>query len=441
MAIRDELAHLLRRATFGPRVEELDAAERAGRDVTLANLLTPATPDTGAARTPPPALPPDPMGLLGKEPPTDVRRKAMREQRQMVESVMAWWIDRMVAADYQALEKLTYFWHGHWATSVEKVRFAQLMLSQQQTMYRLGTGDFGVLAQAMVRDPALIYWLDGHKNTAKAPNENLARELMELFMLGIGHYTEADVKAGARALTGWIVERPKNSATFTAQRHDPGEKTILGKTGRFGTGEFVDLLLANEATPKFVTARLWFRYASGEPIPADTHQRLIEAYGSGRDITAVLRALFTDPAFNRTRGQLVKQPAEWAIGAMRQLGIRPGELPPPEQKQLLNTLRDLGQLPLDPPSVGGWSAGAAWLTTSATQLRLAAADMLASKASPAAVQQLTDVPAAQRPEALTRLLVIDRWTDRTRTVLADAAGGEPRRLLALALGSPEYVVQ
>jgi uncharacterized protein (DUF1800 family) len=441
MAPRDELAHLLRRATFGPRAEEVDAAERAGLDATRTALLAPAAPDAGAARTPPPALPPDPTAQLGKNPPADQRRRAIREQRALVEGVMLWWLDRMVAADHQALEKLAFFWHGHWATSVDKVRFAQPMLSQQQTLHRLGAGNFGALAHAMVRDPALIFWLDGHRNTAKAPNENLARELMELFLLGIGNYTEADVKAGARALTGWVVDRSKNTATFAPQRHDGGAKTVLGTTDRFGTAEFVDLLLAQEATPRFVTARLWFRYASSEPVPADTHRRLIEAYRPGRDITAVLRAMFADPAFAATRSQLVKQPVEWAVGAMRQLGIRPGELPPADQRQLLAALRDLGQLPLDPPSVGGWPAGAAWLTTSATQLRLAAADKLAAKAAPAVRQQLTDVPSAQRPEALARLLVVDRWTDRTRSVLADAAGGEPARLIALALGSPEYIVQ
>jgi uncharacterized protein (DUF1800 family) len=440
MASRDELAHLLRRATFGPRADELDAAERAGRDATLAALLTPAAPDAGAAATPPPAGTADPVGALRRDATREQRQQAARQQREQVVALALWWVDRMVAADHQVHEKLTFFWHGHWATSVEKVKFAQLMRGQRQTMYDLGTGDFGKLAHAMARDPALIFWLDGHKNTSRAPNENLARELMELFTLGIGNYTEADVKAGARALTGWMVDRVKNVAVLSQQRHDPGEKTILGQTGRFGTEEFVDLLLAQDATARFVAARLWFRYASGEPIPADTQRRLVDAYTPARDVTAVLRALFTDPAFPATRGQLVKQPVEWAVGAMRQLGIRPGTLTATEQRQIYRSLRELGQAPLEPPSVGGWPAGAAWLTTSATQLRLTAADLLAAKASPAALQQVTAVPAEQRPDALARLLVVDAFTDRTRAVLAAAAGGPPRRLVALALCSPEYVV-
>jgi len=262
---------------------------------------------------------------------------------------------------------------------------------------------------------------------------------MELFTLGIGNYTETDVKAGARALTGWAVDRTRNVAMINEKRRDTGEKTILGRTGNFGTDEFVDLLLAQEANAKFVTARLWYRYASPEPIPDDTHTRLVAAYGPGRDITNTLRAVFTDPAFAGTRGHLVKQPVEWAVGAMRQVGVRPGELAAKEQQQLVRALRESGQVPLEPPSVGGWPAGSAWLTTAGTQWRLRTADLLAAKASPATLDRVAATPAGQRPEALAHLLSVEKFTDRTRTVLADAAG-QPRRMLALALASPEYAV-
>jgi uncharacterized protein (DUF1800 family) len=434
MATRSDLAHLLRRAGFGPRDDEVDAAEKAGITATVDALLTPPSPDAGAARTPPPAAA-DAVAALSRDATREQRQAAQKQQREQVAALTAWWLDRMVQADHQAHEKLTFFWHGHWATSVQKVQFPQVMLAHQQKLHSLGPGDFGVLAHAMVKDPALIWWLDGHKNTAKAPNENLARELMELFTLGIGNYTEADVKAGARALTGWAVDRSKNLAVINTKRYDPGEKTILGRTGAFGTDEFVDILLGQEATAKFVTARLWYRYASPEPVPADTHQRLVAAFKGG--ITAVLRALFTDPAFAATKGQLVKQPVEWAVGAMRQLGVRFGDLSTAEKVQLVRALREQGQVPLDPPSVGGWPAGTAWLTTSGTQWRLRAADLIAAKASPAAADKLAAVPAAQRPDALAKLLALDGFTDRTRAVLTE----EPKRMISLALASPEYTVQ
>jgi uncharacterized protein (DUF1800 family) len=437
MANRAELAHLLRRATFGPRAEEVDGAERVGTDATLAALFTPAGDDAGAARTSVPALPPIPAP--GKNADAAARAKARQQEREQVKTLTLWWLDRMTQADHQLSEKLTFFWHGHWATSVEKVRDAGLMLAQQQTLHRLGAGDFGALLKAMLRDPALIIWLDGQKNTDKAPNENLARELMELFTLGIGNYAETDVRQGARALTGWRIDQKQKVAVFDARRHDSGVKTILGRTGAFDADGFADLLLAQPANAEFLAARLWLRYAAGDPIPDDVKNRLVAAYRTGHDVSALLRALLADPGFARTRGQLVKQPVEWVVGAMRQLGVRPGALPTQQQTQLIQGLTQLGQVPFQPPSVGGWPAGAAWLSTSAVGVRLRLADLLAARAEPAATATLTAVPAAQRPEALARLLVVDAFTDRTRAVLAKAAG-DVRRLIALGLASPEYTV-
>ncbi len=439
MTTRAEVAHLLRRATFGPRAEEVDAAERAGYAATLEALLSPAGADAGAARTPPPPLAPDPYLALDKNADRAAKQKAQQERREQAQTVALWWLDRMVQADQQLPEKLTFFWHGHWATSIEKVNIAALMVGQRQTMAQLGRGDFALMVKAMLRDPAVILFLDGQKNTRQAANENLARELMELFTLGIGNYTEDDVKAGARALTGWQLNRDTGAAVFTKARYDSSEKTILGRTGDIDTDGFADILIAQPANAEFLARRLWYRYASSEPIGDAPRGRLVAAYHPARDVTALLRALFSDPDFARTGGQLVKQPVEWAVGAMRQLGIRPGELSDKEKKQLLQGLDLLGQVPLKPPSVGGWPAGTAWLTTSSAQLRLVAADFLAGHADAAVAAKLTAVPAAQRIDALARLLVVDGFTDRTRAVLTPVAG-DVRRLVTLGLASPEYTV-
>jgi uncharacterized protein (DUF1800 family) len=439
MADRALLAHLLRRATFGPTAEEVDAAERAGVEATRAALLRPSGVDAGAQATPPPASGADPYAAITRDSTREERQKARQERQKQLQATIHWWVDRMVAADHQLTEKLVFFWHGHWATSAQKVRSARLMLAQQQAFRDHGRGDFGALAAAMVRDPALIVWLDGQRNTRKAPNENLARELMELFTLGIGNYTEADVKEGARALTGWTVDRATGAARFVPRRHDDGAKTILGTTGALDAAAYADLLVRQPANAAFLAARLWFRFASGEPPPAPAAQRLTAAYGAGRDVTALLGALLADPEFAGTAGQLVKQPVEWAVGAMRQLGIRPSALPEQQRKQLLGGLGGLDQVPLRPPSVGGWPAGAAWLTTSSLQVRLRLADLLAARAVEPVVDRVAAAPKAGRVEALGRLLVVDAWTDRTRKVLAQVAG-QPRRLIALGLASPEYTV-
>ncbi|BEL05515.1 DUF1800 domain-containing protein [Actinoplanes sichuanensis] len=422
MTDRRVMAHLLRRLTFGPTSAEVDAAVRAGHDATLDRLLRPAPPPT------PPELGPDPMSRLATGADREQRREARRTQNDQVAELTRWWLARMAGPG--AAEKLTFFWHGHWATSSRKVRSAQLMLTQQQTLRRYGTGDTGPLVRAMLRDPALILWLDGQKNTRRAPNENLARELMELFTLGLGAYTEDDVKAGARVLTGWQVDRNTGAATLVAKRHDDRPVRLLGRTATWDVDAYADRLVQHDAHLPFLAGRLWARYAA-EPGPTPAATARITA--AGRDTTALLRAVCRDPEFPATTGRLVKQPVEWLVGALRQLDIDVAGLKVEQQQRLLTTLRQLGQLPLRPPSVGGWPSDREWLTTATTLARLRAAQHLATLAP--AADRLTG---PDRIDALADLLVVDAWTAGTRAAL-DAAK-DPQRLLALGLGSPEYAV-
>jgi uncharacterized protein (DUF1800 family) len=448
MATRQEISHLLRRATFGPRAAEVDDAVTrssttpgtgAGIGSIVDAFLRPSTVDAGATGTPEPALGPDPAVALTAGADRNDRLAAQRARRDQVRTITEWWLDRLVAADHQWTEKLIFFWHGHWATSVTKVKVAAYLLGQQHTFRGLGHGDFGALLKAMLRDPALVFWLDGQQNTKTAPNENLARESMELFTLGVGNYTEDDVRQAARALTGWQLDRPHGTLSFKPKRHDDGTKTILGQTGDFDTDGYADLLLAQAAGPRFLAARLWYRFASADPLPAATRERMVAAYGANRNITAMARALFTDPGFAATAGALVKQPVEWAAGAMRQLGIRPARLPDKTRAQVLRDIDSLGQQLFAPPSVGGWPAGAAWLTTDATALRVRLATVLVNQADPTALQPVSGASTKDRVDALARLLVVDAFTERTRAVLEPAAK-DVKRLVTLGLASPEYAV-
>jgi uncharacterized protein (DUF1800 family) len=402
MSDRLLVMHLLRRLTFGPTSAEVDASVRAGYDATLERLLRPVAvpepPDLGAA----PAV-----GGSKEE-----RQAARKKQREQVGVLARWWVARMVA-DQTAAEKLTFFWHGHWATSVQKVRSAHFMLGQQQTFRRYGAGPTGPLVRAMLRDPALIVWLDGQKNTRKAPNENLSREFMELFTLGVGEYTEADVKAGARVLTGWQIDRATGQARLVPRRHDDQAVALLG--GKVDNlDSYADLIVGQSAHLPFILGRLWARYGGPGQAPAV----------SGRDTTTLLKGICMAPGFAATAGTLVKQPVEWVVGAVRQLGLKPDGIEP--------IMKALGQVPLRPPSVGGWPEGAAWLTTSSTLTRLRAGQKLAAKAD------VDGFTGADRVEALANLLAVDGWSDRTNAVLT--ATKDPRRLLALGLASPEYAV-
>jgi uncharacterized protein (DUF1800 family) len=429
MTDRRVVSHVLRRVTIGPTAAEVDAAARAGLGPTVTRLLAPvAVPEL-------PDLGTDPFGALKKGATRADRQDARKKVTAQVADATWWWVSRLAATGGSGAEKLVFFWHGHWATSVQKVRSATLMLGQQQTFRRYGTGPTGPLVRAMLRDPALILWLDGQQNTRKAPNENLGRELMELFTLGAGHYTEDDVKAAAKVLTGWQVDRATGAAKLNPRRHDTAAVTLLGRTGPLDADGFADLLVRHPAHVPFLASRIWLRYGSGDPAPEATTKALVAA---GGDATAMLRALSLDPAFPATAGHLVKQPVEWMLGAVRQLGVDAAKLNDKQRKQVLAGMRSLGQVLFRPPSVGGWPAGAAWLTTASAQARLKSGQALTVLA-PGAVESLAGAAKGDRLDALARMLVVDGWTDRTSAVLSTAAN-EPRRLLALGLATPEYTV-
>ncbi|QFU92082.1 DUF1800 family protein [Amycolatopsis sp. YIM 10] len=396
MAVLDERAaarRLAERFGFGPRPGE--------QVPSLEALLSP-----GGARQAPQLAP------LSKG------KKARAEQERRL---VIWWLDRMVADD---AERLTWFWHGHFATSEQKVRDPALMLAQNETFHRLGRGGFTELAKALVVDAAMLKWLDGNDNEVRSPNENLAREFLELFALGVGHYSEQDVRESARALTGWTLDKKTGEAKLHPKRQDREPKQIFGQTADFTAESFVDLVLGRPESAAFVTGRLWFRLVSPTPPPPDVHQRVIAAYGPGRDIQAALRAIAGEAAFRDPAATIVKQPVEWLVGLLRASGLTASDL---DEKKLLNGLRGMGQLPFRPPSVGGWPSGGSWLTTSASVARLNLARLVAQKAKPEALERLRET------------LGMDTWSDRTKGAL-DGVAKDPRELLAVAACAPEYVV-
>jgi len=399
---RTAVRRLHDRLGFGPRPGDLDI----GFDATLDRLLAPAAPDGPA----PPQL-------------TPLDKNATQQRADDEKKLVLWWLDRMVATTTPVVERLTWFWHGHFATSEQKVRSPFLMLAQNQTFRQFALGPFAPLAKAMITDPAMLVWLDGNANRKGTPNENLAREFMELFALGIGHYSENDVREAARALTGWTVKRDGGTqAQFAANRHDSGEKQILGQKGTFDAASFADLVLARPESPKFVASRLWARLVSSTPPGDDVLGRLVAA----QDVRSSLRAIATEPAFRDPATTLVKQPVEWLVGLMRALGVRPSTLDQQAQAKLLSGLRGMGQVPFQPPSVGGWAAGGAWLTTASGVSRLQLAQLVTSHA------QL----AGSDPGAV---LGVDRWSDRSRAAWQSVASN-PAQAAAIAACAPEYVV-
>jgi uncharacterized protein (DUF1800 family) len=426
---RAAVRRLLDRFGFGPEPGDVDAAVTRGFAATAAALLNPS-PD------------PTPEPDLGTEPVKPAKgdtagKKARAQQlRHQEVTLTSWWLDRMVTTNAPLTERITWFWHGHFATSDQKVRSPRLMQRQNDTLRRLGLGQFTTLAKAMMVDPAMLVWLDGQQNKTGAANENLARESMELFMLGVDHYTETDVREAARALTGWVVDRETITARLAPRRHDDGTKTVLGTTGDLDADSFVDVVLGQPDSPKYVVGRIWSRLVCGTPPAPDVLARLVAAYGPNRDVHATLQAITREPAFTDSAQTLVKQPVEWVAGLLRALRVRPSQLPAKAADALLLGLRGMGQVPFLPPSVGGWPADTAWLTTSAGLARLRVAQLICAQAD---LSPVSGVSTANRCAATQALLSVDAWSGRTGAALNQIAD-TPAQLVALAACAPEYVV-
>ncbi len=227
------------------------------------------------------------------------------------------------AGDAFSTEKMTLFWHNHFATSQKKVRYPQLMYRQNVLFRRHGLGNFATMLREVARDPAMIVFLDSATNRKGQPNENFARELMELFTLGEGHYSERDVKEAARAFTGWSIEPETGEFRFQRFQHDGGVKTVLSNTGNLNGDDVLDILLAHPRTAEFITEKLWREFVSPEP-EADEVKRLARAFRqSGYDISALMRELMTLNAFyaSENRAALIKSPVELMVGTMKLFDI------------------------------------------------------------------------------------------------------------------------
>jgi uncharacterized protein (DUF1800 family) len=422
-------ARVLRRSGFGATGAEIDAVTDPVAYLRTALAADPEA-DPGAVATPMPQ--PVTPAAPGRSASADERRRHQAELSAQLDTLTLWWLRRMAAVRVPVREKLTLVWHNHFATSAVKVRDAAALAAQNRTLRASGTGDFGALAYAMLTDPAMLRWLDGTANSAKAPNENLSREFMELFALGHGNgYTETDVREGARALTGWTIR--DDTAALDPKRHDPGPKTLLGVTGPLGAREFCDIVLARPESARYVAARTWQQLAADEPPSAAALDRITAAYGPGRDLTALTTAILTDPEFLTARDTVVHGPVEWLIGAIRALRVPLTD--DADARRVSATLRSLGQLPFYPPDVGGWPRGQGWMSSAAAQIRLTATATLLKKAD------LTPISAAgksDRIDAAGHLLGIADWSDRSAKVLATAVA-DPARLAVLAINTPEYL--
>jgi len=281
-------------------------------------------------------------------------RASMLETRR----VANWWADRMVATNRPLEEKLALFWHGHFASSEEKVRDYRKMLGQVTLFKEHAVGNFGTLLSAVARDPGMLVYLDAGQNLKSRPNENFGRELMELFTMGVGNYTEQDLREAARAFTGWR----DNDLSFHIDdaQHDDGQKTVLGHTGPLGGQEVLDIILAQPATATFIAGKL-YRFLVRDELSSQFQGQLSDLLRANNyEIAPFLRTVFLSRDFYSPAsvGTHIKGPVELVVSTYRRLGLAAT----PGMPDFNSSSTDLGQALLNPPTVAGWSQGRAWIT-------------------------------------------------------------------------------
>ena len=391
--------HLLGRAGLGARTTEIAGFAVLSRQEAVAQLLAPVRVD---ARTPLPA------DVAAHVPPSQLRdadgaaRKQLeQEARQRGIALRLWWLDEMLATTTpaeQLRERMTLFWHNHFVSSLQKVKSTGWMAAQNQLLRRHALERFGPMLHAVSRDPAMIVYLDGASNRKGSPNENFAREVMELFTLGEGNYTEQDIKEAARAFTGWSIDRETGEFRWRAFVHDDGVKTVLGQSGNFDGDAVLDILLARPETANFVVSKLWREFVSpdtGNQKSALVIRLVADRFrSSGYDIRVALKAIFESDAFwaPSNREALVKSPVDLLVGVIRAENIQL-----PDGRLLAVGLRTLGQDLFAPPNVRGWPGGENWINSST---------LLARKS---ALERLLNVDALRRLPAQERDALRERW--------------------------------
>jgi uncharacterized protein (DUF1800 family) len=381
--------HLLNRTGFGATDAEIAQFAPLGRDEAVARLLAGARREAFVA--PPDAVdePFQPFyklrGLSAEE-----RMTAQRKLAQEAFDLRAWWLREMIVTPSPLTERMTLFWHNHFATSQQKVRSTRLMYRQNTLLRREALGNFATLLHEVAKDPAMLVYLDNAGSRKQAPNENFAREVMELFTLGEGHYAEHDIKEAARAFTGWSLDRDTGEFTYRRVWHDYGDKTVLGRTGRLDGDDVLDALLSRPETARFIAAKLWREFVSPTPDAGEISRWAETFRAGGYEVKPLMRAVLTSDAFwsAANRGALVKSPVDLVVGTLRTFEIRPADLRP-----AVFACAALGQNPFAPPNVKGWPGGDAWIDSATLLGRRQFVDRLFRGSDP-----MASAPMAMREE-------------------------------------------
>ena len=353
--------HLLNRAGFGGTPEQIEALHAMGLERAVARLFNGSAGDPVGDFESSAILRPERGAFrnLSEKERRQLQQKFRRADQSQFKQLQAWWFRRMVLSPHPLQEKMTLFWHGHFATSQRDVRNSHHMYLQNETLRENALGNFKELVTAVAKDPAMLRYLDNNRNTRNKPNENFARELMELFTLGVGNYTEEDIKESARALTGWTFRG--NEFAFARFLHDPDEKTFLGEKGRFDGDDVIDIIFQQPAASRFIVRTLYAFYVHEEAADEVIESLAATLRENDFDVRPVMAEIFHSADFYspRVQGSQISSPVQLLARTLRLLELDPGESP-----MLPYLAAQMGQDIFLPPSVKGWDGGQAWISTS-----------------------------------------------------------------------------
>ncbi len=353
----EEAYHLLNRAGFGATPQEVAQYARLPRAQAVDKLFRESV---AAATTPPPEsaleyLPPGRLRGMSEE-----ERKALfREQRETAIDLRGWWVREMLATPSPLSERMTLFWHNHFVSSLQKVKSAKLMYRQNELLRRHALGNFRTLLHAVAKDPAMVIYLDSATNRKEQPNENFAREVMELFTLGVNQgYSEYDIREGARALTGYTYEHYTGQFRFNLAQHDTDPKTLFGQTGPWTGDDFCTLILQQPHTARFIAGKLFEYFAYPDPDPKVVAQLATVLRGNGYEMAPLLKNIFMSEEFYSAKavGTQIKSPVQLMVGMARDFGVKGADY-----NYLFQVCADMGQELFQPPNVKGWYGGRDWI--------------------------------------------------------------------------------
>lgn len=353
--------HLLARTGFDPSWKEIEPLLSLSREQAVELIVNKA--DTRPLKPIPNDLlntPEDSHELMMSRSDSE-RHSAQKKERERLEQLQSWWVEQMVQTPTPLAEQMTLFWHNHFTSSIQKVRTTRFMAQQHNTLRHHALGNFADFLKAMIHDPAMLRYLDAANNRKAQPNENFARELLELFSLGVGNYSENDIKEASRAFSGWTVNRERARFQFNEKEHDNSQKTFLKQTGNFTGDDIVRIILEQPATARFITSKLWKAFVSDTENPTAIQRISREwQYKHKYAIKPLLTELLNSPDFwmLTNRGRMVKSPVDYVVGL-----LRVWRLPNQQTNQWRNSISLLGQDLFNPPNVKGWEGGTNWITT------------------------------------------------------------------------------